>query len=85
MTNENMENDLNNLANILKINITERKIKYLRKNSYDTLLSNLAIQNICNIFNDTEFKCIKKLLEINLISKEIYEKYLTYDNIIVFI
>ena len=38
----------------------------------------MAIQNICNIFKNTEFKCIKKLLEINQISKEIYDKHPDY-------
>ena len=76
---ENMDNDLNNLAKILNINIKDKKINCYRKNSYNIILSDLAIKNICDIFKNTEFKCIKKLYELNLISKEICESYLNYN------
>lgn len=74
---ENINNDINNLSKIIKVK--KQKISKKRNNThYSTKLSSLAIKNIKNVFEKTEYVTLKSMLDHGLISNKIYNDYHKY-------
>jgi hypothetical protein len=75
---ENMENDMLKLSNMLNIKITKKKV---RENTYNknTVLSEKAIKNLLDFYKETDYKALQKLVDFNLIPKELFDLYLTYN------
>jgi predicted transcriptional regulator len=73
-----MENDMLKLSNMLNIKITKKKV---RENTYNknTVLSEKAIKNLLDFYKETDYKALQKLVDFNLIPKELFDLYLTYN------
>ncbi len=65
---ENLNSDLKTHFNIQ----TNENIYYNKKKKYDTFISEKGISNLRK-FIEKDYKCIDKLLELNLINKEQYD------------
>ena len=76
---ENIADDMTRLGKLLNINIDNKK--HIRKNTHnnDKFLSPRAIKNILNFYKDTDYKALQKLVEFNLITKELYKSYYNYE------
>lgn len=74
---ENMDNDMNRLSDLLSI---KSENKTLRKNNSNknTFLSSIAIQNLLNEYKHTDYKALKKLVEYNFITEDLFKKYYHY-------
>ena len=75
---ENMTEDINKLSNILSVKVNKKL--HIRKNkaNRDKYLSEKAIKNILNFYKETDYKALKKLLEYNFITKELFDEYHKY-------
>lgn len=72
---ENMKDDMNTLSTILNLgNIDTAPIRE-NKTNQDTFLSSKAVNNLLEYYKDTDYKALKKLVEYNLISKELLDAY----------
>ena len=78
---ETMKNDINQLSTILNvkldINVKLRENIYVDKSM--KYLSPLAIQNIINWYENTDYRALKLLLKDGWIDKETFESYYIYN------
>ena len=76
---ENMNEDIDKLNNILNKEIDNNL--HIRKNkaNNDKYLSEKAIKNILNFYKESDYKALKKLLEYNFITKELFDEYHKYN------
>ena len=79
ISNEFFNEDINKIYNkIYHKNYTVDKEVILRKTvNKNTNLSKLAIQNLYNFFKDTDYRTIEIMYKYNLISNELYHKYVS--------
>jgi hypothetical protein len=62
---------------LYKGNYIDNDVKLRAVNKKNTNLSKLAIQNLYNFYKDTDYKTIEIMYKYNLISNELYHKYVT--------
>ena len=76
---ENMEDNLKKLSNLLNIKVNENQEIRKNTNNNNMFLSPKAITNILNFYKNTDYKSLKKLVEYNFITKDLFEEYHRYD------
>ena len=79
ISNEFFNEDINKIYNkIYHKNYTVSKEVILRKTLNKNInLSKLAIQNLYNFYKDTDYRTIEIMYKYNLISNELYHKYVS--------
>ena len=76
---ENMDNDMNRLSDLLNIKSENQTLrKNNDNNNKNTFLSQKAIQNFLNEYEDTDYKALKKLVKYNLITEDLLQTYYHY-------
>jgi hypothetical protein len=76
---ENMEKDCNILCQ--KLNVNSRTPDHIRYNTFENTkkyLSEKAIQNLKNVYRETDYKTLEIFKKYNFISEKIYQDYQNY-------
>lgn len=75
---ENMECDLAKLSKLLNIKVSKPKVRE-NKNIMDTYLSEKAINNLLEFYKDSDYKALRKMVDLKLISDELFKSYFIYN------
>ena len=74
---ENMNTDTNTLSKMFNLDHTNIPHIHKNKSQQDTFLSDKAINNLIEYYKDTDYRALQKLVQYNLISKELLDTYYT--------
>jgi hypothetical protein len=78
---ETMNEDIKKLANILNVNISNKKTHWRENKNKDMYLSDLAIKNLLEFYKNTDYQTLNILYEYNFIDKETLDSYYKYPTI----